>query len=317
MGKLLMENKHPTEIKTHETFENLFPIREELLKKIEENMTKRQYDYSQPVILATWEGQEEPVVIDGHTRLQAAINMGIDQIPVFTHELDTEEEALELAIHLQRNRRNMTDAEFFACVEALDRIRDRGGDRRSEQAKSTPQHCGNGGRSASAKEMAQMLGCSPRKVEQARTVKKHADEETLKAVKSGEMSVNKGYQETQKKRKGAGTAKKEDQVNKAEESSPKAPEQPELSAVEANPDHQEPAREIETTVRLTKEHYEALCDLGGLIEDHVAAAVETYLESLDDDQNEDDEESDEDDTSEHDDQEWDDDWDDPFGDIDD
>jgi hypothetical protein len=309
-----MENKNTRDIKTHETFENLFPIREELLKKIEEDMSRRQYDYSQPVILATWAGQEEPVLIDGHTRLRAAIDMGIDQIPVFTHELGSEQAAIELAIHLQRNRRNMTDAEFFACVEALDKIRDRGGDRRSEQVKSTPQHCGNGGRSASAKEMAQMLGCSPRKVEQARTVKNHADEETVKAVKSGEMSVNKGYQETQKKRKGAGTAKKEDQVNKAEESSPKAPEQAELSAVEANPDHQEPAGEIETTVRLTKEHYEALRELGGLIEDHVAAAVEMYLESLDDDHNEDNDAFDEDDTSEHDDDDgWDDDN--PFGDL--
>ena len=34
-----MLTTNPKEIKTHETFENLFPIREELLKKIEEDMT--------------------------------------------------------------------------------------------------------------------------------------------------------------------------------------------------------------------------------------------------------------------------------------
>lgn len=33
-------------------------------------------------------------------------------MPVFTHEFDTEYEALDKAILLQRNRRNMTDAEI-------------------------------------------------------------------------------------------------------------------------------------------------------------------------------------------------------------
>ncbi len=57
------------------------------------------------MILATWEGQKEPVCIDGHTRLQAAKNLGIEEVPVFVHEFDTEEEAVEKAIKLQRNRR--------------------------------------------------------------------------------------------------------------------------------------------------------------------------------------------------------------------
>jgi ParB family chromosome partitioning protein len=111
---------NPKEIKTHPTFEALFPTNPALLAKIEQDMRDGRYDVSQPIILATWDGQEEPVCIDGHTRLQAAINVEIEQVPVWLHEFATEEEALEKAIKLQSNRRNMTDAELVTCIETLD-----------------------------------------------------------------------------------------------------------------------------------------------------------------------------------------------------
>jgi hypothetical protein len=207
--------KNPKEIGRHKTFMNLFPMNEELLKKIEEDMKENQYDDSQPIILATWEGQEEPVCIDGHTRLQAAINAGIDHVPVFSHELDTEDEALEKAILLQARRRSMTDAEIFSCMEALDRRMPRGGDRRSKDAKSKPKSCGNeSSRSLSAKEVAEKLGISTRKLEQARTVMDHGDEETIEAVKNGTLSINKGYGDTQRKRKETGAASSTSQSEK-------------------------------------------------------------------------------------------------------
>jgi len=180
----------------------LFPIKAEVLSKIEEHIRENSYLPSHPLDLATWQGQKEPVCIDGHTRLQAAKNLGLDQVPVITHELQTEDEALELAIHLQQNRRNMTDAEILACVQALDKRYQRGGDRRSEEAKSRPQGCGiEESRSASAKHTADVVGVSTRKVEQIRTITDHGQWDILDSVKNGEMSINKGYEETQKKRK--------------------------------------------------------------------------------------------------------------------
>ena len=113
-----MDRMKPTEIRTHETFVNLFPIKTEVLSKIEEHIKENQFLISHPLDLATWEGQKEPVCLDGHTRLQAAINLGLDDVPVITHELNSENEALELAIHLQRNRRNMTDAGWIASSRA-------------------------------------------------------------------------------------------------------------------------------------------------------------------------------------------------------
>lgn len=198
-----MDKMNPKEIKTHPTFEKLFPINEALLRTIEEDMRYNNFDLSQPVILATWASQKEPVCIDGHTRLQAAIRAGIEQVPVWLREdFETEEDALGHAIKLQSHRRNMTDAELTECINALEEIRIR--ERLRERKHLVPQSCGQAsGRSASAKEMAQMVGCSPRKVEQVRTVLKHADKETVEAVKKNEKSINKAYQETQKKRKEA------------------------------------------------------------------------------------------------------------------
>jgi len=129
-------NMKVEEIKTHPLFEGIFAINDELLAKIEKDMRDDNYDVSQPIILATWEGQREPVCIDGHTRLKAARNTGIAEVPVFVHEFDTEEQALDKAIKLQRNRRNMTDAEILTCIAALDKRKPRGGDRRSHRRNS-------------------------------------------------------------------------------------------------------------------------------------------------------------------------------------
>ncbi len=200
-----MEMKKVTEIQTHELFENLFPIDAHVLKQIEDDMRDGNYDFSQPIILATWEGQKEPVCVDGHTRLQAAQKAGIEEVPVFFHEFDTEEEALEKAIKLQRNRRNMTDREIATCIETLDKKKPRGGDRRSEGAKSKASSDAIEKNSKSAKETADLLGISATKVERIRNVLSNGDPDTIEAVKKGEMSANQAYQKTRKNRKMAKT----------------------------------------------------------------------------------------------------------------
>src|SRR5208283_5249116 len=239
---------------------------------------EKNYDHSQPVIMATWNGQEEPACIDGHTRMQAAINAGIESIPVFTHEYDDEQEALEKAIRLQRNRRNMTDAEILVCVEALDNRRPRGGDRRSAEAKSKPQRCGiENSNSPSAKQTGEVVGISTRKVELIRTIMDHADPEILQAVKGNQMSINKAAKETQKKRNNAKAPKTSDKpepttaadaaLNCGEEPEQETPVD-EASCCSLNDD---------ATIRLRWEHYRALKELGGSIDNHVDMAIDMYL----------------------------------------
>jgi hypothetical protein len=267
-----MDMKKPEEIKTHPTFESLFPINPTVLAKIEQDMRDGTYDHSQPIILATWKGQEEPVCIDGHTRLKAAGNLGIEQVPVWLHEFDTEEEAIEKAIKLQSNRRNMGDAEIAKCIEILDQRKPRGGDRRSEAVQSKRQDCPieNGGCS-SAQETGDLLGISERKVKQARTVMDHADESTKEAVKQGDLSINQAYQKTQEKRKRTAAKRKKTNANE------KATD--EVQGLQQVADEGK-ASNVIAPVFLSLEHFGALRELGGCIEEHVAIAIDFYLESL-------------------------------------
>jgi ParB-like chromosome segregation protein Spo0J len=266
-----MATKKIEEIKTHATFESLFAINDELLAKIEQDMRDGRYDFSQPIILATWEGQEEPVCIDGHTRLKAAKKIGIEEVPVWLHEFDTEQEAFEKAIRLQRNRRNMTDAEITACIETLDKTRPRGGDRRSAEAKSKASSDAiEKSASKSAKETADLLGISTTKVERTRALIKNGDPEILEAVKNGEMSSHKAYQETKKNRSKteAGKSMKNSKQQATDEG-----QKPEQVDGANEPTNIAP-------VFLSLEHFGALRELGGAIEEHVAKAIELYLESL-------------------------------------
>jgi ParB family transcriptional regulator, chromosome partitioning protein len=258
----MMDTRKVSEISTHGTFEQLFPIRDELLEKIEQDMREGSYDLSQPVILATWNGQKEPVCIDGHTRLKAANNAGIEELPVWTHEFDTEEEAINKAIMLQQNRRNMSDADILACVAVLDSRRMRGGDRRSEEARSKASSDANENPPAkSAAKTAEFLGISTTKVEHSRTLLDHGDPETIDDVKNGKKSLNKATKEIREKRKKKASNKKP----KKQQSEPSEEQLPETT---------------KRMVPISQEDYEWLRKLGGSIEDHVATAIKDYLEYM-------------------------------------
>jgi hypothetical protein len=98
---------------------------------------------------------------------------------------------LAYAIHNQRNRRNLTEAELTKCILAVDQVKERGGDRKSEEAKSK----GSSELIDSATQTAAIVGTSASKVKKARKVKKE-NPEALEEVKEGKKTLNKAYQET-------------------------------------------------------------------------------------------------------------------------
>jgi protein gp37 len=176
-------------IKVATPFKDLFDIEDSVLSAIKEDMEANGYDASKPIDL--WKGKN--IVLDGHTRLKAAAQANIDNVLVYEHEFDTEQEAIEYAIHNQRDRRNVTDAEILRCVEVLDKRKSEG-----RPQKTTPDGVVSG---STSKQTASVVGVSPRKVERTRTIIDHADEQTKQEVKSGKKSINKAYNETQEKRK--------------------------------------------------------------------------------------------------------------------
>ena len=161
-------------LKTAEPFCNLFPIRPTVLSQIIDDMNKNGYDACQPIVV--W----NMTVVDGHTRLRAAIAAGIETIPVICRRFADEDEALEYAIKTQRNRRNLTDWELLQCLQKLDFRKKRG------------RNAASGGKSSI--EVANTLGISSKKVEKLRAISDYGTDEIKNALRRGEYTVNGAYQ---------------------------------------------------------------------------------------------------------------------------
>ncbi|MGQ9688561.1 MAG: hypothetical protein ACUVXF_07230 [Desulfobaccales bacterium] len=73
---------------------------------------------------------------------------------------ETEDEALAYAIHPQRNRRNLTDAEIIRCIEALDMKPRQGEDQERKGGKFQPK-ASNEAIGKSAQETAKVVAFPP------------------------------------------------------------------------------------------------------------------------------------------------------------
>ena len=163
------------EIKTEKPFNELFEINKDVLQAITDHM-KNGYDLAFPVIL--WKN----TVIDGHTRLIAAKNNNIEEIPVEQKEFKDEQEALEYAIHNQRNRRNLTEYEILQCVRVLDKKKQQG-ERIDLQEHNLDSNYVKG---ESRNKTAETIGVGRSKISDARTVLDSDNEEAIIRVKDGE-----------------------------------------------------------------------------------------------------------------------------------
>lgn len=100
------------DIETAETFSGIFHIRSEVLEAITEDMKKNGYDKALPVII--W--KEKNILIDGHTRLQAARNAGVKEIPAVYTSFDTDDDVMDYIHRIQFSRRNIDDADLIKLI---------------------------------------------------------------------------------------------------------------------------------------------------------------------------------------------------------
>ena len=184
------------DIKIESPFKDLFPVDREIYEAIKKDISEFGYDESQGIIV--W----DKVVIDGHTRLKAAFELGIEDIPVFEKDFANEEDALEYAIHNQRDRRNMSDADIMRCVEIVDKRMKSGGDHKSESFRNQDIKSNNLISDPSHIQTARMVGVSPSKVQQTRKVIDNATVEEKEQIETGQKtihSVYKGIKEQEKR----------------------------------------------------------------------------------------------------------------------
>lgn len=196
---------NPEALRTRPPFSTLFTIEPRTLAAITENMASVGYDASKTIDV--W---REPdgimTVVDGHTRLKAALANDLG-VTYFEHDFADEDEALEYAIHNQRDRRNWSEADFLRTVELLD-ARKKHGDalRFSDNLNVSPDTMGGPTRN----HIADVMGTSPAKVARTQAVIDHAPEPIKEQIAAGEMTINAAYnhvQEQRREQKAAAVAK--------------------------------------------------------------------------------------------------------------
>jgi len=173
------------DIEVRAPFKDLFPVDPVTLAAISESIQQDGFDGSKPLDL--W----GTVLVDGHTRLRAAVACGLETVETFNHEFQDEDAALEYAIRNQRDRRNMTAGDILRCVAALDQRKQRGGDHGNQHTGGKQAMASTEAIAAqrSADTTAQVLGVSRSTVERARVVNDHATPATKQAVEAGELSL--------------------------------------------------------------------------------------------------------------------------------
>lgn len=179
-GLTRSKDYHIEDIHLHNDFRKMFRVDQNTLDRITESIRKDGFDITQPLHL--WLFEEKFYLLDGHTRLLAAIAAGLSKVPGHVHtEITTYEQAYAYALRLQVNRRNLSEGELLQVIEIL--VKDIKTDKKSNEDLT--------GRINDI--IAEQVDLSPRSVQKYRTVLKEASDETKEKISKGELSVNQAY----------------------------------------------------------------------------------------------------------------------------
>ena len=188
-------------------FQKLFPINEDDYENILESMKKKGFPKYQHILMATIIEEGIKIPIDGHTRIKAALEAEIEEIPVWELTFETRKEALLTAYAIQLNRRNLTDGQKLIAIEAMDSLKNPG---RKSSEDNEEKETGK-----SAEKLGEQLGMSTRQVEKGRAILNSGDEETIEKVESGELSINAGYNKVKGKTSKPKKADDEDDISES------------------------------------------------------------------------------------------------------
>ena len=181
-------------LRTEKPFDGLFPSSKDVLDSITLDMKARGFDDAFPII--AWNG----VVVDGHTRLQAATDIGCDVV-VSDKEFASVKEALSYAVHCQKDRRNLTNAGIMAAIRAIEDEEKVEAEKRMKTGKTLAPLGARVEAGRSDEKIAKTLGIGSRTVDRVRAIDK-GPEEIKGKVEAGEMSIGKGAELSVKARKG-------------------------------------------------------------------------------------------------------------------
>ena len=173
------------ELKMAQPFCEVFEIRETDLRQVMDAIRKNGFDTLYPIVV--WEGHDN-VVVDGHTRLIAARQLGYATVPVVSRSFSDEEAALQHTITAQRVRRSLSQAELMKCVTML-REKIAAGKRERSVKGLTPVPQGR-----STQVIADALGSTRGTVDKIERITRHGDPKLIDAVRKEELSINQAHE---------------------------------------------------------------------------------------------------------------------------
>ena len=156
----------------------IFKIQDEIRDEIKDSILKDGFDKSQPITVQ----KDTNILLDGHTRLAAAKEAGLEEIPVVIKEFENREEAILYTFERQVVRRNLSGAEILTAAEMIPDSRNKRGQGRQAEV------------------IAKRLHVSPVTVYRARDILKNSSEEDKKAVKEGKLSIKAAHKKNQTKK---------------------------------------------------------------------------------------------------------------------
>jgi ParB family chromosome partitioning protein len=160
-----------SDIKIDPEISKIFSRSDKILDEIKAKMAKSGFDRSQPVVL--WKGKN--IIVDGHTRLEAARESNLDEIPAVELDFESFEDAILYTFERQAVRRNLTSADILKAAQMI----------KGPKAKNGAGRAGD--------LLAKRLGISPATVYAAKKIAREAPNEELEAIQKGEKSIKAVY----------------------------------------------------------------------------------------------------------------------------
>lgn len=173
-----------------EGFANLYTANKEKIKRIIKSLEDVGFDFTQPLICDT-----SGYVIDGNSRRLAVLEYNknhpdklITELPCLIKQFDSKEEALEYEVHLNTDRRSLSDGDLFTSFETLNSHKEK----MKAAGKSIADY--------TDKRLAVLFNISERQVSKLRFVVNNASSELRTNIINNACSINNAEIEIRKKK---------------------------------------------------------------------------------------------------------------------
>ena len=180
-------------LKFDKDFKEMFTQEPDKVERIAANMKEHGYDKSQPIIVT-----KNFTILDGNSRYLACQKAGICMVPIAVKDFADKDEALRYELHLQLDRRNLSDAEIFTMFQRL------------EDMKAKAKAEGKDTEEFTDANLAEHLKKSERQVQKLRELSRKAGPQTIEKIISGQTSINRAYSEVKQSEKERKTKLPED-----------------------------------------------------------------------------------------------------------